>query len=164
MSLQRAAAEYLEGGCHLCDLIASSHLDPGLQIAAGHAEHPAGQHLEATQQYPTDEEPCNKQSAPNADSADSQQEGASGQDSLRRSLRRSLRVGAGRGHEPIDLANQVEGDFTVQREQVLLVLDEPEPLLQQIESVVAAFACAQLEQPGNERCDFFVQRRARERR
>ena len=47
LDLQGVATEYLQGRGHVGDLVVSSNLDLGLQVAASHSAHPARQPFEA---------------------------------------------------------------------------------------------------------------------
>ena len=123
-------AEDLQGRRHVRHLVAAADLDPGLQVAAGHAAHPVREHLEAAQDDATDEEPRDEQGSSDADCGDRQQQGAAGEDGLGGSLRGPLGAGAGRAHERVDLADEVERDAPVEGEQGLLVLDEVQPVLE----------------------------------
>ena len=83
LNLQRVLPEYLEGGRHLRDLIATAEFHGRLQVAAGEAPHPVGEPLQPARNEATDEEPGNQNGAGDADRANGQQEDAAGEDRLR---------------------------------------------------------------------------------
>ena len=140
LHFQGVTPEHVEGGGHLRDLVTSADVGPDLQVALGHVAHPFGEHPDAPQQHPADEEPGDQQRARDADREDGEQQHAAREDRLRGCLRGFLGARLGRADQAVHLRNQLNGEIAIEVEQLRLAFGDPQFSGEQIEHRVLARA------------------------